>query len=1117
MAKTISLFGFTSIKPAIEIKEFVEGYTGEGTVYDVKEVAQIKGSRAYAIVEFTTMEAAERILSKAAERSIWDGNSFLKARYVDHDRNSPEEKTPQHRIDNARLNFGCQISEEKFHVLWSQENVSVKFDSDLRNFSCFLSYDSVDYKLNVPHETIWQIQLQRPHGQSVKFLVIQLYGAPLIYKREIHWNRTVDFTPSSCIGQSTAMCLELPGRGHVPKALKDFFFYKESPGKFSLEKGSTFSNNSDLVPFISPPQGIDLPYRMLFKINSLIQHGCIPGPVLDAKFFRFFDPRIMDIAFMERALEKLFNLKECCYDPVSWLKEQYINYSRSKTLLGSPAIALDDGLVYVHKVLVTPTKIYCCDPEVSLSNRVLRSYPDDIDNFLRVSFVDEDMGRLFSTVLSPKASGGKRTRIYDRILSILRNGIVIGDKKFETLAFSNSQLRENTLWMFASRPGLTAADVRKSLGDFRELKNVARYAARLGQSLSASRVAVHVGRKDMEIIPDVEVERKGTKYVFSDGIGKISSELAAEVTKKCGFTSYTPSAFQIRYAGFKGVVAVDPNSSVKLSLRPSMLKYESDSTSLDILDNSKYQPSFLNRQLITLLSTLGINDDVFERKQREVIAQLDAILTDPSRALEALGFMCPGESANVLREMLKCDYRPDEEPFLSLMLQTFRASSLQDLRTKARIFLRNGRNMMGTLDETGALEYGQVFVQYSHSRSSQFSDDFSLQSCRNESSQTSVCKGKVVVAKNPCLHPGDMRVLKAVDVPALHHMVDCVVFPAKGKRPHPDECSGSDLDGDRYFVCWDPDFIPPRQFRPMDYTPGKAKVLHRDVTIEDVEEYFVDFIVNDSLGIISNAHVVFADKEPEKARSKRCLRLARQSSIAVDFPKTGVAAKIPSELRVDKYPDFMDKAEHMTYQSERVMGRLYREVKGIAPHEAAIKSFTKETAIRSFDSDMEVDGFKKYVNEALHYKCEYDSQLSNLMKHFGIETEAEIVSGCIIKIAKCFDKRRDLDTITSATRSIRKETRAWFKKSCESGSSNSDGDDAYAKASAWYYVTYHHSYWGHCIKEGISREHFLSFPWCIYDTLIEIKNKKKNERLRAASDGHFLPSLVCHFSNGMRF
>jgi RNA-dependent RNA polymerase len=45
-----------------------------------------------------------------------------------------------------------------------------------------------------------------------------------------------------------------------------------------------------------------------------------------------------------------------------------------------------------------------------------------------------------------------------------------------------------------------------------------------------------------------------------------------------------------------------------------------------------------------------------------------------------------------------------------------------------------------------------------------------------------VVEEKVVVAKNPCLHPGDVRVLRAVDVKALHHLVDCVVFPQRGSR-----------------------------------------------------------------------------------------------------------------------------------------------------------------------------------------------------------------------------------------------------------------------------------------------------------------------------------------------
>ena len=61
--------------------------------------------------------------------------------------------------------------------------------------------------------------------------------------------------------------------------------------------------------------------------------------------------------------------------------------------------------------------------------------------------------------------------------------------------------------------------------------------------------------------------------------------------------------------------------------------------------------------------------------------------------------------------------------------------------------------------------------------------------------------GEVLVAKMPCLYPGDFRKLNAVNVPKLQECLrDCVVFPSKGPRPHPSEMSGSDLDGDKYWV-----------------------------------------------------------------------------------------------------------------------------------------------------------------------------------------------------------------------------------------------------------------------------------------------------------------------------
>jgi RNA-dependent RNA polymerase len=108
--------------------------------------------------------------------------------------------------------------------------------------------------------------------------------------------------------------------------------------------------------------------------------------------------------------------------------------------------------------------------------------------------------------------------------------------------------------------------------------------------------------------------------------------------------------------------------------------------------------------------------------------------------------------------------------------------------------------MFGIVDETGILQYGQVFCQYTELDTEQL-EDLSRRNYNREERKI-VVVGKIVVTKNPCHHPGDLRTFDAVDVPKLRHLVDCIVFPQQGERPHPNEISGSDLDGkypDYYF------------------------------------------------------------------------------------------------------------------------------------------------------------------------------------------------------------------------------------------------------------------------------------------------------------------------------
>jgi RNA-dependent RNA polymerase len=208
----------------------------------------------------------------------------------------------------------------------------------------------------------------------------------------------------------------------------------------------------------------------------------------------------------------------------------------------------------------------------------------------------------------------------------------------------------------------------------------------MGQCFSTSTPTLEVHRDEVEFIPDVERvdPASGIKYNFSDGIGKISQTLAEKVARKCGFkrmgVGIIPSAFQIRYGGFKGVVAVDPYSQEKLSLRPSMNKFSSTHIGLEILNWSKFLPCYLNRQVITLLSTLGVPDLVFERMQASVLMQLDAMLDDPVAALEILQATFSGETHKVVTQMLEAGYLPNKEPYLKSILEAFRAFQLLNVR-----------------------------------------------------------------------------------------------------------------------------------------------------------------------------------------------------------------------------------------------------------------------------------------------------------------------------------------------------------------------------------------------------------------------------------------------------
>jgi len=66
--------------------------------------------------------------------------------------------------------------------------------------------------------------------------------------------------------------------------------------------------------------------------------------------------------------------------------------------------------------------------------------------------------------------------VYARVYRTLKDGLMVGGRHFEFLAFGNSQLRDHGCYMFHSDENLTAEMIREWMGIFEGIKSVAKYA-----------------------------------------------------------------------------------------------------------------------------------------------------------------------------------------------------------------------------------------------------------------------------------------------------------------------------------------------------------------------------------------------------------------------------------------------------------------------------------------------------------------------------------------------------------------------------------------------------------------------------------------------------------------
>ncbi|CAF4493058.1 unnamed protein product, partial [Rotaria sp. Silwood2] len=611
----------------------------------------------------------------------------------------------------------------------------------------------------------------------------------------------------------------------------------------------------------------------------------------------------------------------------------------------------------ITSVFITPSTIHYEGPHCEEACAVTRHFSELQDCFLRVSFRDEDVNNSMDI-------------LYEHIQSLMTAGLNICGRKYKILAFSTSQLREHSCWMFHQRhtSNISCESIREWMGDFQNIRPVAKMAARLGQSFSTTIKGKELSKESYIEIDDV-TSLIDSKALYTYGIWIIASWFADELSKQMNLDS-TPSAFQIRFAGYKGMVCISledkiaNDSKIRVALRPSMKKFDSDNCSIDIVRPSNFLLSYLNRQIILLLSSRHIPNSVFHHFQDEMLDKLMSMNTNAERAIETLwkfnGNMGGNGTHKMMIEYLS-RFQFNTERFVQQLLFRFQAFQLKQLRTKARILIENGCVLFGVADESRTLKHGQVFIQI----------------YRSDTDETKIIQGPVIVTRNPCLHPGDIRRYEAVDNLRLHKLKNVIVFPMDGPRSMTAELAGGDLDGDTFWITWDSRLIFTGNYEAFCYSDQarqanelNANTAKQSYTIADVCRFFVEYMKADTLGIIANWHLALADLHG--VEYEKCIRLAAMHSIAVDFVKTGRRPpSLTKDLQPETYPHFMEKKSKPDHLSTSVLGQLYDEVKNFKINFNQNKNPNKKPFPYR---RLVINGYLSYVANARMLKEEYERE-----------------------------------------------------------------------------------------------------------------------------------------------
>ncbi|KAJ4169693.1 hypothetical protein NW754_005841 [Fusarium falciforme] len=420
-------------------------------------------------------------------------------------------------------------------------------------------------------------------------------------------------------------------------------------------------------------------------------------------------------------------------------------------------------------------------------------------------------------------------------------------------------------------------------------------------------------------------EDKKSQQDMGDGIGRMSRSLARKVATRLGLLE-APCAFQARIGSAKGMWIVDVeddglDDSDWIETYPSQRKWECDyldvhHRTFEVREWSReLRPAALNQQFIPVLEAQAprprlmrdaIAAHLVNGLDEEIGGQMAAMAHPTNlRGWTHRGFDrssvghipflggLPERDEDVISYLLDAGFEATKCRHLRDLVWSMQKRQADQLKAKMNIKIPRSTYAYMVVDFTGTLEEGEVQLAFS----SKFQAD--------GESDTLLDGIDILVARAPAHFVSDIQKVKAVFRPNLKRLKDVIVFSSKGKSPLADLLSGGDYDGDKAWVCWDPQIVnnfsnPAKPVEPdlveqgylRKSNPSFESILSTSIDVDSACADFLHSAISFSmqpsyLGICT----VFKEKLcyfERGVNSERAVALSTLVSLLVDQDKQGL-------------------------------------------------------------------------------------------------------------------------------------------------------------------------------------------------------------------------------------